>query len=64
MAYEGLKLQLPESRARAHYVKARVKVRQYQDGTLAVFHGPRLLARYDTEGALTKGGQMKLKTAA
>ena len=25
---------------RAHYVKAQVKVRQYPDGTLAVFHGP------------------------
>jgi transposase len=50
VAYEGRRLQLPESRARAHYVKARVKVREYPDGTLAVFHGPRLLARYDAEG--------------
>jgi transposase len=50
VAYEGVRLQLPESRARAHYVKARVKVREYPDGGLAVFHGPRLLARYDGEG--------------
>ncbi len=50
VAYERRRLQLPESRARAHYVKARVKVREYPDGTLAVFHGPRLLARYDAEG--------------
>ena len=50
VAYDGLKLQLPESRVRAHYVKARVKVRDYPDGTLAVFHGPRCLARYDAEG--------------
>ncbi len=50
VAYEGLKLQLPESRMRAHYVKARVKVRQYPDGTLAVFHGPRCLCRYDHSG--------------
>jgi hypothetical protein len=35
---------------RAHYVKARVKVRQYPDSTLAVFHGPRLLTRYDADG--------------
>jgi transposase len=47
VAYEGVRLQLPESRVRAHYVKARVKVREYPDGGLAVFHGPRLLARYD-----------------
>ena len=46
MAYEGRTLQLPESPARAHYVKARVKVREYPDGTLAVFYGPRPLARY------------------
>ena len=50
VAYEGVRLQLPESRARAHYVKARVKVREYPDGGLAVFHGPRLLARYDGHG--------------
>jgi transposase len=50
VAYDGLRLQLPQSPARAHYVKARVKVRHYPDGTLAVFHGPRLLASYDAKG--------------
>jgi hypothetical protein len=50
VGYQGLRLQLPESRARAHYVKAKVKVRQYPDGTLAVVHGPRVLARYTAEG--------------
>jgi len=50
VAYDGRRLQLPESRIRAHYVKARVKVRDYPDGTLAVFHGPRCLARYDADG--------------
>jgi hypothetical protein len=50
VAYKGLRLQLPESRMRAHYVKVRVKVRDYPDRTLAVFHGPRCLARYDAQG--------------
>jgi transposase len=50
VAYRTLRLQLPESRIRAHYVKARVRVRDYPDGTLAVFHGPRCLARYDAGG--------------
>jgi hypothetical protein len=50
VAYRGLYLQLPESRMRAHYVKARVKVREYPDGSLAIFHGPRCLCRYDQEG--------------
>lgn len=52
VAYGGLRLQLPESRMRAHYVRANVKVRHYPDGTLAVFHGPRRLARYDDGGRL------------
>jgi len=52
VAYDGLRLQLPASPLRAHYVKARVKLRHYPDGTLAVFHGPRCLARYDAEGRI------------
>jgi transposase len=52
VSYEGLSLQLPQSPARAHFVKATVKVRRYPDGSLAVFHGPRLLARYNAEGQL------------
>jgi hypothetical protein len=50
VAYQRLRLQLPESRMRAHYVKARVKVREYPDGSLAVLHGPRCLCRYDHAG--------------
>jgi transposase len=51
VAYDSRRLQLPASKARAHYVKARVKVREYPDGTLAVFHGPRRIADYTTQGA-------------
>lgn len=54
VAYEGLRLQLPQSPLRPHYVKARVKVRRYPDGALAVFHGPRCLARYDGAGQLSQ----------
>ena len=50
VAYDGRRLQLPAGQARAHYVKARVKVREYPDGTLAVFHGPRRIADYTAEG--------------
>ncbi len=45
-------LQIPASRHRQHYVKARVRVHHYEDGTLALFHGPRCLARYDAAGQL------------
>jgi len=33
-----------------HYMKVKVRVHRYPDGNLAVFHGPRCLARYDAQG--------------
>lgn len=45
-----MRLQLPPSQIRRHFVKASVKVRQYPDGSLAIFHGPRRIARYSAEG--------------
>ncbi len=50
--YRGLILQIPEHRHRNHFVKAKVRVHHYPDGVLAVFHGPRCLARYDQGGNL------------
>jgi hypothetical protein len=52
--YKSRVLQIPEQSHRRHFVKASVKVLEYPDGNLAVFHGPRCLARYDQEGALLK----------
>jgi len=52
VTFNRLKLQIPESPLRPHFVKARVKVRQYHDGTHAIFHGPRCLGRYDQQGAV------------
>ena len=51
VTYRGHRLQLPQSPARPHYVKARVKVHEYPDGTFAVLHGPRRIARYSAQGA-------------
>ena len=48
--YERRVLQIPATPARHHYVKARVRVHEYPDGTLALFHGPRCLARYTANG--------------
>jgi transposase len=50
VSWGRLKLQLPQSPLRAHYVKARVRVHQYPDGGLAVFHGPRCIARFTADG--------------
>jgi hypothetical protein len=46
----GLSLQIPPSPIRPHFVKVRVRVHDYPDGTLAIFHGPRCLARYRGDG--------------
>jgi transposase len=52
VAFNRHRLQIPPSPLRAHFVKARVKVRQYPDGTHAIFYGPRCLGRYDAAGTL------------
>ena len=52
VVFQGLRLQIPQSRLRAHFVKAKVRVHQYADGTHAIFHGPQCLARYLASGNL------------
>lgn len=49
--YERRILQIPADRHRHHYVHCKVRVHEYPDGTLAVFHGPRRLARYRADGS-------------
>lgn len=45
-------LQLPADQYRFNYVKTKVRIHKYPDGTLGVFHGPRKLAGYDAQGRL------------
>jgi len=52
VSFRRLKLQIPESPMRPHFVKARVKVHLYPDGSHAVFHGPKCIGRYDAKGAI------------
>jgi hypothetical protein len=59
--FDALSLQIPADRHRAHYVKAKINVHRYGDGTLAIFHGPRCLAHYSEAG---KEVNPKLKRAA
>lgn len=59
--FAGLILQIPADRHRCHYVKAKVCVHHYATGHLAIFHGPRKLADYNSEG---KVSAKKLKQAA
>jgi len=53
VSYRTLKLQIPETPMRPHFVKAKVRVHVYLDGSHAVFHGPRCIGRYDEKGRLT-----------
>lgn len=48
--YKNRTLQIPADRHRHHYVKATVRVHEYPDGRLAVFHGPRRLAVFAADG--------------
>jgi len=52
VSYEGMKLQIPADRYRCHYVRVKVRIHKYPDGSLAIFHGPRKLADYDRHGKL------------
>ena len=54
VAWNRLRLQLPPSRLRPHFVKATVRVHEYPDATLAVFLGPHRLADYDAAGNLVE----------
>ena len=50
--FERQVLQIPSDQYRFNYVKTKVQVHRYHDGTLGLFHGPRKLADYDCKGHL------------
>lgn len=52
VAWNGRHLQLPESRLRAHFVRATVRVHEYPDGTTSVHLGPHRLGDYTAAGVL------------
>jgi len=52
VSFEARTLQIPPDKYRCHYVRVKVKVHRYTDGSLAIFHGPRKLADYDENGNL------------
>ena len=61
--YRGMSLQIPPVKDRYHFVRARVVVHEYCDGSMSVYHGKRRLGRYDSEGRLkNKGGKSRPRT--
>lgn len=61
VSFEGKTLQIPADKYRCHYVRVKVLIHRYMDGSLAIFHGPRKLADYDKQGKLK---EVKKKKAA
>lgn len=53
--YQRLVLQIPPSPWRPRFVKARVRVHRYLNGKLAIFHGPRCIARFQDDGTPDEG---------
>jgi hypothetical protein len=52
--FNRLKLQIPESPVKAHFVKAGGKVRQHPEGNHAIFHGPLCGGPYNQARAPTE----------
>lgn len=48
--YHALSLQIPKTAGRPHFVRTKVRVHQYADSTTAIFHGPRCVARFTSDG--------------
>lgn len=50
VSYQGKRLQIGKDDLRHHYVKTTVQVREYLDGTLSLYYGPRCIGAYNKEG--------------
>jgi transposase len=50
VSWRGRRLQLPPSRLRPHFVRAKVRVHEYPDGAVALFWGPHRLADFAADG--------------
>lgn len=58
VSYRGLRLQIPPVEDRYHFVRARVMVHEYSDGSMAIYHGKRRVGSYDSEGRLKTEGEV------
>jgi hypothetical protein len=50
VSYRKKSLQIPQNVTRFSYAKTQVKIHEYADRTLSIFHGPRCLERFDPNG--------------
>ena len=62
--YGKLRLQIPPSRQRHHFAKATIRVLEYADGAIALFHGPRQIAKFHADGSPDEEPSAKKESAA
>jgi hypothetical protein len=62
--YEGRCLQIPPNRNRHHFARSTIRVLEYWNGEIALFHGPREIARFHSDGTLTEKSTAKKEFAA
>jgi hypothetical protein len=62
--YQTLRLQIPPSPHRHHFVKTTVRVHEYHDGSMALFHGPKEIGRYTSSGQIITPGKEEERIAA
>ena len=51
VTWRGRRLQIPPSRLRPHFVRAKVRLHEYPDGAVALFWGPHRLADFEPDGS-------------
>ena len=62
--YEGHCLQIPPNRNRHHFAKSTIRVLEYWNGAIALFHGPREIARFHSDGTLNEKSKAKKEFVA
>ena len=62
--YGGHCLQIPASRDRHHFARATIRVLEYGDGAIALFHGPRQIAHFRAGGSPNEGPKAKKESVA
>ena len=64
VSFEGKTLQIPKDEYRCNYIRVKVLVHRYTDGSIAIFHGPRKVADYDANGNYKTKEKQENKDAA
>ena len=46
VSYQGKIYQIPKNKERMHYIKAKVRIHEYADQSIAIYHGQKLLGKF------------------